>query len=172
MPFIAIALAIAAAVGGGASIAAQDSLPGDALYPVKINVNERIETALSFSQEAKAQAHLEAIEARQAEAKELQAEGRLSAEAKANLNANIEAHAEAFANALSHVRVNGDEQAIAQLEVKLKAALDAAAAVSANASSSVGVRGNSDAARTNAGNATSSDAKLKVETNSGVQVGL
>lgn len=43
MPFIAIVLALAVALGGGASIAAEHTHPGDSLYPIKANVNDKVE---------------------------------------------------------------------------------------------------------------------------------
>ncbi len=180
MPFIALAVALAAVVGGGASVAAQSSLPGDALYGLKIGVDEKIELALAFSNEARAQEHLEAIEERHEEAKKLEAEGKLTAEAKADLNANIDAHAQAFATALANVKANGDAQAVAQLEAKLKAALEAAANVSANASANANANANANVNSNSQGSATgtmnsastSGQGSVKVETNNGVNINL
>src|SRR5262245_19259786 len=41
MPVFAV-IAIIALLGGGTSFAAQGALPGDTLYPIKVNVNEKI----------------------------------------------------------------------------------------------------------------------------------
>lgn len=43
MPFIAIALVAALALGGGLSVAAQGAQPGDALYPYKTTVNDNVQ---------------------------------------------------------------------------------------------------------------------------------
>ncbi len=128
MPFIAIAIVAALALGGGATVAANQSVPGDMLYGLKIGVNEKIEAALSFSEESRATEHLEAIAERRAEADKLRTEGKLSTETKASLNANIDAHAAAYTKALADLKANGSTEAAANLEAKLKAAIDAATA--------------------------------------------
>src|SRR6185369_7748217 len=48
-----IFIAILVLLGGGTSFAAQNALPGDALYSVKVNVNEQVEGLLSLSAESK-----------------------------------------------------------------------------------------------------------------------
>lgn len=172
MPFIAIGIAALLALGGGASVVANNSVPGDALYGLKIGVNEKIEAALSFSDEARADEHLEAIAERHAEGKKLEAQGALSAEAKASLNANIDAHARAFTTALANVKASGNAEATAQLEAKLQAALEAAA--SANADANANVNSNSQGSDTGVMNSasTSGQGGVKVETDGGVQVEL
>lgn len=178
MPFIAIAIVAALAIGGGTAVAANQSLPGDALYGLKIGVNEKIETALSFSDESRAAEHLEAITERHAESKKLEAEGKLNAETKASLNANIDAHIKAFTTALANVRASGNAQAITQLETKLKAALDAtnntSASANANANANANLNSNSQGSATGTTNSasTSGQGGVKVETNGSVQVGL
>lgn len=182
MPFIAIAIAAMLALGGGASIAANSSLPGDALYNLKIGVNEKIGTALSFSDEARAEAHLEDIAKRHDEAKKLEAQGKLTNETEAELNANIEAHAEAFATALANVKAHGSAEAVAQLQTKLQAALDDAAGTPASADSGANAHANATAnVHSNAqGSATgtmnsastSGQGNGKIEVNGGVRVGL
>ncbi len=180
MPFIAISIAALLAIGGGASVVANGSVPGDALYGLKIGVNEKIEAALSFSDEAKADEHLEAIAERHAESKKLEAQGKLSAEAKASLNANIDAHARAFTTALANVKASGNAEATAQLEAKLQAALEAAAAasasadVNANANANVNLNSNSQGSATGTMNSASTSGRggIKVDTGTNVQVEL
>src|SRR3989344_3616455 len=48
-------LVIALMLGGGVSFAAEGSLPGDALYPVKVSVNEEVRGAITVGAEAKAE---------------------------------------------------------------------------------------------------------------------
>jgi hypothetical protein len=179
MPFIAIAIVALLALGGGASVAANSSLPGDALYNLKTGFNEKVEGAFAFSDEAKAQENLEAIEERHAEAQKLQAEGKLTAEAKAELNANIDAHAEAFATALANVKANGNTEASTQLEAKLQAALKAAATMSVSANANTGANGDANASSNSQGSATGTSSSastsgqggVKVNANGSVQVG-
>ena len=52
------------AAGGTVSYAAEGSLPGDPLYPVKLYVNEPVLVALSLSSEAKAEAHERLVQRR------------------------------------------------------------------------------------------------------------
>ncbi len=180
MSFISIAIAALLAVGGGASVAAQGSVPGDALYGLKIGVNEKVEAALAFSDEAKADEHLEAIAERHEEAKKLEAKGKLDVQTKASLNANIDAHAKAFATALANVKAHGSAEAVAQLETKLEAALDAAAgadtsaSAKANANLNANVNSNAQGSATGTMNSasTSGQGAVKVETNNGVRVEL
>src|SRR5436309_3366576 len=81
MPVFAI-ITILALMGGGTSLAAQNALPGDFLYPVKVNVNENIVAGLAFTAEAKAKVETDLAERRLEEAAELAEKSHMSAEAK------------------------------------------------------------------------------------------
>lgn len=74
-----IALAVALSIGVGTTAVAEYSQPGDALYTVKANVNDRVEAAVSP----------------------------LTAEVRAFLNAETEAEAEADADANAEVNAAG-----------------------------------------------------------------
>ncbi|MDB5225475.1 MAG: hypothetical protein JWL87_427 [Candidatus Adlerbacteria bacterium] len=139
MPFIALAAALVLALGGGASIAANQSLPGDALYGVKVNVNENIDTALSFSAQSKAESHIGAIETRISEVQKLSAGGSLSADAQADINANIEAHAQAVMEAVADLQAKGDYAAAAEVAAKFQSSM------TEHASILVQAQGNADA---------------------------
>lgn len=80
--------------GAGVSVAAENALPGDALYGIKVGVNENVRAALSFSSEAKARWEGRRAERRLEEAEKLAAEGSASADVLARLQSNFEAHAE------------------------------------------------------------------------------
>lgn len=47
---ITLCLIVAAAIGGGVSIAAEQSLPGEPLYMFKVSVNARVEEFFGHSQ--------------------------------------------------------------------------------------------------------------------------
>lgn len=98
MPIVIVALVVL--LSGGVSIGAQNSLPGDALYPVKIDVNEKIGSWFNFSEKAKANFDGELALKRLDEAKRLEAKGQLDAETKAELN---EAFKAKVASAEDHV---------------------------------------------------------------------
>ena len=51
---VALSLVLVVLVGSGTAVAAQAALPGELLYTVKVNVNERVAGALAVSTEAKA----------------------------------------------------------------------------------------------------------------------
>ena len=87
---LALALFVSSA---GVSYAAQGALPGDALYPVKVHLNEPVSGALAVSASAKTEWAMSVAGERLKEAATLAAEGRLSAMNKADLQENFESHA-------------------------------------------------------------------------------
>lgn len=91
MPLIII---IAILLGGGVSIAAQQSLPGDALYSVKVNVNEKVVALAKVSDEAKANWDARLAARRLEEAEELAIKGELNADVRAQLEANFKSFAD------------------------------------------------------------------------------
>jgi len=77
----------------GISYAAQGALPGDALYAVKVRVNEPVLGALALSSSQKAEWAMRVAGERLKEAATLSAAGRLTATAQADLQANFNEHA-------------------------------------------------------------------------------
>src|SRR3989338_2114184 len=106
MHSIIFTLLVTVLIGGGASLVAQNALPGDLLWGFKINVNEKIESA--FSPGAKAQAYFDimAIKARLEEAEKLAADSKLTADVRAEIQENLDTH------------FIGAQQNIAALEAK------------------------------------------------------
>jgi broad specificity phosphatase PhoE len=123
MHFIVIALVIAAAIGGGTSVAAQSALPGDALWGFKVGVNETVGAALAAEGKAQADFDLQVLEARLKETSMLSAEGRLSAEAKAEATANFDAHAKNVAAQIEQLERQGDFKAAADVAARFQATL-------------------------------------------------
>lgn len=70
----------------GMSFAADDALPGDLLYPVKVKVNEGMKTAFILSDEARIVYERERAELRLHEASRLVSEGRLDPERQATVS--------------------------------------------------------------------------------------
>lgn len=87
-----LALLLAIIVGGGTSAAASGALPGDILYPVKVEVNERVEKAFAFSDEADAKVEAKFAARRLEEAEKLSGKNRLDAETKAEIEIRFEKH--------------------------------------------------------------------------------
>ncbi len=85
-----IALFIALALGGGTALAAENALPGDTLYPVKIYVNEQVRDALEVSAEKQAEWDLKKAERRLLEAEKLAQQGKLNAASRADIESRIQ----------------------------------------------------------------------------------
>ena len=91
---MAILLIISLMVGGGVGLAAEQALPGDSLYPVKIGLNEEVKGWLLVSEEARANWEVERVQRRLEEAEEMTSRGSLNAETRAVIEANFEAQSE------------------------------------------------------------------------------
>ncbi|MEK7601451.1 MAG: DUF5667 domain-containing protein [Patescibacteria group bacterium] len=100
----------------GISYAAQGALPGDALYPVKVNVNEPVAGALAVTNSAKAEWAMSVAGKRLEEAATLAAEGRLSRTTQQELQTNFESHA---VLAIRHI----DEEASASADAGAQSAM-------------------------------------------------
>lgn len=81
---------------GGTAFAAQDALPGDTLYPIKVGITEPVRGALAFSNEAKAAWNASIAVTRLAEGEALATKGTLTATTSAELAADFTEHAQAF----------------------------------------------------------------------------
>ncbi len=136
MPFIAIALIIAAAVGGGTSFAAQNALPGDALWSFKVNVNENVEAALAPAGKAQADFDIGVIEARLKETAKLVAGSTLSANAKTDIESNLDVHAKDVEAQIARLQAQGDFAAAADIAARYQAVLAANESALADAEAS------------------------------------
>jgi hypothetical protein len=88
--YVSIAsLALVLFVVGSASVGAQSALPGDLLYPVKVDFNEKILQVLAFSDQAKAMLHVQLAETRLQEVEKLVVEGKLTAHNQNQINDNL-----------------------------------------------------------------------------------
>lgn len=107
---IAAALVLVLVFGSGVSYAAENALPGDALYAVKTYINEPAKVALATNAEAKAEVQIELAERRIEEAAILAAEGRLDEETEDDLAIAFESHAEAVAEHIAEA--DADDEGI------------------------------------------------------------
>lgn len=125
----AIFLFAVAGVTGSVSAAAEGSLPGDFLYPVKIHVNDFAIEVAAVTAEGNARAKVALVERRTEEIAALADEGRLDAEAIAEISDNIQAHAEEIVTEVLADETR-DEDHYAAVEVvseELAAAIDKSA---------------------------------------------
>lgn len=97
----------ASAISGAAGTA----MPGDFLYPVKVNVNERVSLVLASSSEAKTQLQAKFAENRLIEAEKLAIEGKLNQKAQKQIIANLKSNLENFSNSLVLLESKGDASA-------------------------------------------------------------
>lgn len=125
MTVITIVVAIVIAVSGGTAAAAESALPDDLLYKVKVNVNEEIRTALAFRSEAKAKVAADLAERRLKEAEELAAEGRLTAETRAELESRFESHLKNFKARVGKIEAGGRADTAAEVSSNFEALLRA-----------------------------------------------
>ncbi|MDE1975416.1 MAG: hypothetical protein KGI49_02825 [Patescibacteria group bacterium] len=88
---------------GGVAFAAQDSLPGDVLYPVKVDVTEPLQSALTFSAEAKAQLAADLAVERMKEALALASKDELDQTKQRQIQSLFDAHTAALASDLVSV---------------------------------------------------------------------
>jgi hypothetical protein len=144
MPLIAIALLVAAALGGGVSAAAQTSLPGDPLWGFKTTVNENVAGALAIGDQAKANWDISVATARLDEAQKLAAEGKLNADAQTALTTNFDSHAKDVAALVAKLQAGGNAGAAADVATRFQAALASHASAVAEASASQGTSTEAD----------------------------
>ncbi len=123
MPFIIIALFLAAAIGGGLSVAAQSALPGDALWGFKVVINENVEAALASAGKEQAIFDIAAIEARIQEAATLASQSTLPAEIKERVVSNVESHARNIVAEIAKLESSGEYTLAADVAARYQAVL-------------------------------------------------
>lgn len=102
---------------------AENALPGDVLYPIKVRFNEEVRGAMNSSPYQKIEWETERLERRLAEAELLAEGGRLTPDAEADVAEAIKKHTEAARASIDTIRQSDkDEAAIA--EISLSSSLD------------------------------------------------
>src|SRR3989344_5378889 len=126
-----IILAILLAISAGVSYSAESSLPGDVLYPIKTDLNERIQgwLALSAKAESEHQANfairrLEEAEQAKAEGK-VKAEVKLNAELKSRLEGEFKEHVKAANDEMDRLEEKGESDAASSVRTKIKSSVSA-----------------------------------------------
>ena len=89
--------------GGSVSFAAENTIPGDALFPVKVYINESVRGAVAVSSQAKAEWELRLIERRLQEVEKLAVEPEASTEAKDTAQRNLEKYTERVKERISRL---------------------------------------------------------------------
>ena len=120
-----IILIIALVLGGGTSFAAESALPGDALYAIKVGVNEEIRGFVAFSDSSQARWEARRSERRLEEAEELAVKGRLNAETRSQIESSFKGHAEAFGKSAEKLESKQDTQNSLEVSSNFEASLKA-----------------------------------------------
>lgn len=133
----ALALVLVVALGGQATFAAEDTVPGDILYPMKVVVSERMALALAPT-ERRATLSAEFASRRVEEAAALEAAGKLDEKAADELATRFEGHVDAVTEETKALEEKG-EIAVSlavrtDLESKLAATVEGIAASSSTSS--------------------------------------
>jgi hypothetical protein len=103
-----IALLVAFGLTAGTSFAAQQTLPGDTLYPIKIHLNEGVESLVAVGAKADAEVKAKHALKRLEEAGKLNAKGRLTAEHKVEVEQRFREHVKEMDDDLHELRERGD----------------------------------------------------------------
>ncbi|MEK7188115.1 MAG: hypothetical protein AAB691_04705 [Patescibacteria group bacterium] len=119
----AIIFVIIFLIGGGTSLAAEKTLPGDLLYIVKKQVNEPVVGALSFGVEAKGDWEAELASRRLEEASRLALQGKLDAKTETELSDEFETHEEKTLEHMAKLEENGKEREAASLAARFEGTL-------------------------------------------------
>ena len=170
MPILAAILMLALA-GGGTSLAAQGSLPGDLLYPVKVHVNENVEAALQVSPQAQAAFEAHLAQTRLDEAAQLAAQGHIDAEAKSELEHSFEAHANKAQEHIARLQATGNVTAAADVASRLESSLNAEQQIlgSIDEKNNEGVAIAAGPLRTKVGSELKDVAKVRTDLEAGIQ---
>lgn len=124
MPIFGLILAMMF-VGTGVTYAAEDAVPGDALYPVKVHVNENIGNAFAFSEERKAKWEARLAERRLEEAEKLAAKGELDQEVRQFLEERFTEHANKVSERIEKLGERFGPEIKARLSSRFEASLKA-----------------------------------------------
>ncbi len=107
---------------------AEYSVPGDALYLIKTEVNEGIQSTLANSPYEKVTFETRLIERRLSEARLLASEGKLTEDVQAKIIETVQGHADAVQSNLAELRAS-DAEGAAIAEIEVGSALEVQSAV-------------------------------------------
>lgn len=122
MPIAIIALIVSLATGGGVMAAAQDSLPTEILYPIKL-ITEKIQEVATFDEVKKVELQTRLADRRLAEIQELQDENKATEEVVAQTLEKYEKHLTIAQGYLYNVEQNYEVEEVASTAIDLESAL-------------------------------------------------
>lgn len=135
--FASVAFALAIVI---IPAAAEYTVPGDVLYPVKVRVNEEVLSQLSLGSYERMEWEARRVERRLAEARLLAREGRLTDEVEAEISETVKEHAASAERELAMLREqDADEAEVAQIVLETTLDVQSAMLATERASSTEGV---------------------------------
>ncbi len=120
---VALSLLVLLSLGGGVSLAAEKSLPGNVLYPLKIHVIEEGRAMFALTPKEKAIWASERMSLRLSEAAILVSRGELDADTADEIENNFELQAENFSEQTDQLEDEGLIESVAELNSDLEAVL-------------------------------------------------
>jgi hypothetical protein len=123
--FAFLAIAILLFGGAGISFAAQGSLPGDPLYPVKVGFNEKVLRMVLFSDEAKAKYDIQLVQLRLQEAEKVAVDKGLNSAKTAELKNLLDQHIADAKSHLGNIKNSNAADIIANIDSELESSLAA-----------------------------------------------
>ncbi len=125
LSYAALAVVLTLSIGGGTVLASQKALPGDALYGVKVNVAEEIQSRFSSSEKARAEWEAERVRRRLIEINTLlEQDGVVDNDALQQVKGHITDHSQAVALATNKLGAAGDTDGILDIVLQLQDTLD------------------------------------------------
>jgi hypothetical protein len=121
--YAALAIVVLLIGGAGISVAAQNALPGDPLYPIKTGINEKVSALTLFSNQAKAEYNINLAQLRLEEAEIIAAQNRLNAESSHEVINLLSDHLADIKNRIVNLKNKEGARVAAELNSKLETVL-------------------------------------------------
>lgn len=161
-------LALLLLIGGGVSAAAEQSVPGDFLYPVKINFNEEVRSILAVTDQDEARWQTQAAERRLSEAETLTERGTLDEATRATLEDEFTANVASAEEHTTNLVAAGELASASDIILNLESALTAHQQIITQLTTTA----NTALAADVADGTTASDTAVTSETRSSLQVAI
>jgi hypothetical protein len=120
-----VVLIIILIFGGGTSLAAEKALPGDFLYPVKVNINEEARGLVSFSTKDQAAWKIRQVERRLLDGEKLIIQQRFTDEVRRDLEIRFDEQAAEFFNQTARLATQNNLGDVIELQSNFEATLRA-----------------------------------------------
>ncbi len=120
--YVSAALVLTLTLSGALSAAAESALPGQALYPIKTDINEEVVAIVSVKAQSKAKWEVKRVTRRMEEAKKLAVDGQLTEENKTTIETKLKEHTDKASEQIAELKEDNKIAAVAvstEVEVAL-----------------------------------------------------